>query len=80
MYKHTERQASVAAPALYWNALWCLEWVWDRFLSVTMYSNASGNASVNASIAADARCGCNLKLQTLTQEDPRRYELCELQI
>ena len=33
----------------------------DRFSSVTMYSNGSGNASINASVAADARCGFSLR-------------------
>ena len=33
----------------------------DRFSSVTMYSNGSGNTSINASVAADARCGLSLR-------------------
>ena len=27
-----------------------------------MYSNTSGNTSINGSVAADARCGYNLKV------------------
>ena len=32
------------------------EWICDGLSSVTMYSNESGNASVNATDAADAPC------------------------
>ena len=39
---------------------WRLEIDPPQFPSVTMYSNESGNASVNASVAANARCGIAL--------------------
>ena len=37
-----------------WVDAW--EWIWDRFSSVTIYSDGSGNASVNAATVADAQC------------------------
>ena len=51
--------------------------VWESipppFPSVTMYFNGSGNASVNATIAADARCGLVLKLRmSLALNTPKR--------
>ena len=39
---------------------WRLEIDPPQFPSVTMYSNESGNASVSASVAANARCGIAL--------------------